>query len=165
MPSSTAISPTPNVALPHQSIRAARRTPVSRSLRYAQTVPNTPTGTDTRNTRCQFTGASTPPTIRPRNEPPMPATWFTPSARPRRSGGNASVRIAVELANSSAPPTPCSTRIAISQSAPASPCIHVAASRIENTVNTAKPRLYIRVRPNMSPRRPKLTTSTAVTTR
>jgi hypothetical protein len=30
-------------------------------------------------------------------------------------------------------------------------------------VNTAKPRLYIRTRPYMSPTRPKLTTSTAVT--
>ena len=29
----------------------------------------------------------------------------------------------------------------------------------------AKPMLYMRTRPNMSPRRPKLTTSTAVTTR
>jgi hypothetical protein len=55
--------------------------------------------------------------------------------------------------------------MAISHSAPASPCIHVTASRIENTVKTANPRLYIRVRPYMSPTRPKLTTSTAVTTR
>ena len=34
-----------------------------------------------------------------------------------------------------------------------------------NAVKTAKPRLYIRTRPNMSPSRPRLTTSTAVTTR
>ena len=38
------------------------------------------------------------------NEPAMPATWLVPSARPRCSGGNASVRMAEELANSSAPP-------------------------------------------------------------
>ena len=31
-------------------------------------------------------------------------------------------------------------------------------------MNTAKPMLYIRTRPNMSPRRPNDTTSTAVTT-
>ena len=34
---------------------------------------------------------------------------------------------------------------------------------MENTVKMAKPRLYMRTRPNMSPSRPKLTTSTAVT--
>ncbi len=53
----------------------------------------------------------------------------------------------------------------ISQIAPASPVSHVTASRIEKNVKTANPRLYIRVRPYMSPMRPKLTTSTAVTTR
>ncbi len=37
-------------------------------------------------------------------------------------------------------------------------------SRIEPTVKTAKPRLYMRTRPNMSPTRPRLTTSTAATT-
>jgi hypothetical protein len=94
----------------------------------------------------------------------MAATWFTPRARPRWSGGKASVRIAEEFANSSAPPTPWSTRMMMSHSAAAVPCIQVTASRIENTLNTAKPRLYILTRPNMSPRRPRLTTSTAVTT-
>ena len=44
------------------------------------------------------------------------------------------------------------------------PCIQVTDSRIENSVKTAKPRLNIRTRPYMSPSRPKLTTSTAVTT-
>ncbi len=37
-------------------------------------------------------------------------------------------------------------------------------SRIEKAVKTAKPRLYIRTRPYMSPIRPKVTTSTAVAT-
>ncbi|SCK21931.1 hypothetical protein YWIDRAFT_04926 [Streptomyces sp. SceaMP-e96] len=55
--------------------------------------------------------------------------------------------------------------MAISQSAPAVPCCQVTDSSTENTVKTAKPRLYIRVRPYMSPSLPKLTTSTAVTTR
>ena len=53
----------------------------------------------------------------------------------------------------------------ISHIAPAEPCIQVTDSRIENSVNTAKPRLYILTRPNMSPTRPNDTTSTAVTTR
>jgi hypothetical protein len=81
------------------------------------------------------------------NEPAIAAIEFTPSARPRWSRGNASVRMALELANSSAPPTPCPIRITINHHAAAAPCIHVTLSRIENVVNTAKPRLNIRTRP------------------
>jgi len=99
------------------------------------------------------------------NEPAIPATWFSPRARPRSLTGNASVRIALELAISMAPPTPCRTRMAISHQAAAVPCIQVTDSSTENAANMANPRLYIRTRPNMSPSRPKLTTSTAVTTR
>ena len=40
------------------------------------------------------------------NEPAIAATMLTPSAVPRWLAGNASVRIAVELAKSIAPPTP-----------------------------------------------------------
>ena len=75
------------------------------------------------------------------------------------------MRIALELAKRKAPPTPCSTRMTISHQAPAVPVIHVTDSRIEKIVKIAKPRLYILTRPYMSPMRPKLTTSTAVTTR
>jgi hypothetical protein len=75
------------------------------------------------------------------NCPLTPATWFRPSAGPRRPDGNAPVRIAGELAINIAPPTPCSTRITIRHSAPALPCSQVTASSTENTVNTAKPRL------------------------
>ena len=99
------------------------------------------------------------------NEPAMPATWFSPRARPRSSAGKASVRIALELASSMAPPTPCRTRIPISHQAAAVPCSQVTDSMMEKAANSAKPRLNMRTRPNMSPSRPKLTTSTAVTTR
>ncbi len=88
-----------------------------------------------------------------------------PMAIPRCATGKASVRMAVELAMSSAPPMPCTTRIPISSIAPAAPVWGVSDSPIEATVKTAKPALYIRTRPNMSPIRPKVTTSTAVTTR
>ncbi len=64
-----------------------------------------------------------------------------------------------------APPTPCRIRITISHQAAAVPCSQVSESSTENAAKIAKPRLYIRTRPNMSPSRPKLTTSTAVTTR
>ena len=81
------------------------------------------------------------------NEPAIAAIELTPSARPRWFAGNASVRIALEFANRSAPPTPCPTRIRISHSAPALPCSHVTESRIEKTVKTANPRLNIFTRP------------------
>ena len=45
------------------------------------------------------------------NEPAMAATWLSPSAMPRWLAGKASVRIAAELANSIAPPTPCTIRM------------------------------------------------------
>ena len=98
-------------------------------------------------------------------EPAIAATWFSPSARPRSLAGNASVRIALELAISMAPPTPCKMRMQISHQAADVPCSQVTDSMIEKKAKIAKPRLNIRTRPNMSPRRPKLTTSTAVTTR
>src|SRR6516164_2364009 len=91
MPTSTAISPAPNKKLPHQSIRACFLTPMSCSMKYAQTVPKKPTGAETRKIRGQFTGASTPPRISPMNDPAMAAIEFRPSAVPRWLLGNASV--------------------------------------------------------------------------
>ena len=96
------------------------------------------------------------------NEPVMPAIMLIPSAVPRCSTGNASVRIAVELAMSSAPPMPCTTRRMIMNMAADPPCPGVRESAIEATVKTANPPLYIRTRPNMSPSFPNVTTSTAV---
>ena len=52
------------------------------------------------------------------NEPAIAATWLMPSAMPRWLAGNASVRIAVELANSIAPPMAWTTRQRISHIAP-----------------------------------------------
>ena len=72
--------------------------------------------------------------------------------------------MADELAKSIAPPTPWPIRIVMSQIAPAVPVSQVTASSTEKTVNTAKPRLKILTRPNMSPTRPSVTTSTARTT-
>ena len=91
----------------------------------------------------------------------MAATLLIPSPRPRWLAGKASVMIADELAKSIAPPTPWPMRMAISHTAPGCPCSQVTDSRMEKTVNTAKPRVYIRTRPNMSPTRPRVTTRTA----
>jgi hypothetical protein len=69
------------------------------------------------------------------------------------------------LAKSSAPPIAWTKRMAMIQIAPAAPVNGVAASTRDPTVKIAKPALYMRTRPNMSPRRPNATTSTAVTSR
>ena len=87
-------------------MRAGVRVTVSRRLLYDHTVPNRPNGTEMKKTRRQSIGASTPPTIRPMNDPAIAATWLMPRASPRRLDGNASVRMAVEFANSMAAPTP-----------------------------------------------------------
>jgi hypothetical protein len=99
------------------------------------------------------------------NDPAMAATIEMPMARPRSSAGKASVRMAVELAISSAPPMPWTMRNTMSHMAAGPPCPGVSDRAMEAPVNTVKPPLYIRTRPNMSPSRPKVTTSTAVTTR
>ena len=95
----------------------------------------------------------------------MPETMFRPRASPRCVDGNASVMIADELAISSAPPTPCRIRMMISQRTPDVPVIQVMLSATEKKLKIAKPALNIFTRPYMSPRRPKVTTRTAVTTR
>ena len=79
--------------------------------------------------------------------PLMAAAWLMPSAKPRRSGGKASVRIAAELAISMAAPTPWKIRMTMSQTPPAVPVIQVMLSSSEKKVKTAKPRLYMRTRP------------------
>ena len=104
-------------------------------------MPNTPTGTLTQNTARQSIAASRPPATRPTNWPASPATWLVPSAKPRRSAGNASVRIAAELAMSMDPPTAWRTRQPISHSAPWPPWKGSNDSRMDAAVNTAKPAL------------------------
>ena len=70
-----------------------------------------------------------------------------PRAMPRWLTGKASVRMAMELAISRAPPTPWKIRRLISSSAPAAPTLGVRANAIEARVKITKPALYIRTRP------------------
>src|SRR5215475_11345372 len=165
MPASNADRPTANVTLPHQSMRPALRVPSSCSERYDQKVPKMPIGTLTQNTDRQSHSARSPPATRPMNDPAIAATWLMPSAMPRWCDGNASVRIAVEFANTIAPPTACTTRHKISHIAPPPPTSGSSDSAIDDSVKTTKPRLYILTRPYMSPSRPSETTSTADTSR
>ena len=122
-------------------------------------------GTDTKNTSRQSMVASRPPTTSPRKRPAMLATLLSPSAMPRWLVGNASVRMAPELAEMFAPPMPWTIRNTMSHMAPAAPLSQSTLSITEAIAKMRKPRLYIRTRPNMSPIRPRLTTSTLVTMR
>ena len=106
-----------------------------------------PKGMLTRNTNRQLVSASRPPISSPMKEPARAATWLMPRAMPRWPTGKASVRMAMELAISRAPPTPWTTRRAISSSAPAEPTLGVRASAIEAAVKIRKPALYILTRP------------------
>lgn len=93
-----------------------------------------PIGTLTQNTARQCHPDSRPPMISPRNEPASADTWLIPSAKPRRSAGNASVMIAVEFAVSIAPPTPWTTRSRMISSAPDAPLFGTRAQPAEATV-------------------------------
>ena len=79
--------------------------------------------------------------------PDMPATWLMPIAVPRWFEGNASVRIAGELAISMAPPMACRTRQPISHSAPLGPVNGSKGNASAPNPKIAKPMLYIRTRP------------------
>src|SRR5215831_6802296 len=138
---STAVSPTAKVALPHQSILAGRRSPVSCNDLYAQTVPTNPIGTLTQKMDFQSHSASTPPSTSPMNDPAMPATMLMPSAMARWLAGNTSVRMAMELARIIEPPIACTTRNPISHSAPLLPVNGSSESAIDMSVNSANPAL------------------------
>ena len=99
------------------------------------------------------------------NTPAIPTAPLIPRAIPRWFSGKASVSTALALAKINAPPTPSMSRTRTNHSAPPRPVIHVIERRMLEPVKMAKPRLYMRTRPNMSPTRPRVTTSTEVTSR
>src|SRR5437773_5707499 len=87
------------------------RAPSSLRRAYAQIVANTPKGTLIQKIDCQPRRAvRTPPATRPLKAPAVPATWLSPSARPRSETGNASGRIAALVANKSPAPMPWTSR-------------------------------------------------------
>jgi hypothetical protein len=104
-------------------------------------VPTAPTAALTQKIDRHSQADRTPPSTSPRKLPASAATWLTPSAAPRRLGGNASVMIAAEFAITIAPPTPCTSRQPISHSAPAPPSSGTSASATAATVKTANPAL------------------------
>ncbi len=100
----------------------------------SHTVPNSPTGTEIRNTSRQSIGPSSPPRISPTNMPLTPTMLLMPRAMPRWLAGNASVMIAAALASRNAAPMPCTTRNAIRYAAPACPVIQSTVSTSEASV-------------------------------
>ena len=97
-------------------------------------VPKMPIGTEMMKTRRHSIGPSRPPRMSPMNDPAMAAIWLMPTAMPRSCGGNASVKMAVELAIRNAAPTPWKSRMITSQSPAAVPVIHVIDSISEKNV-------------------------------
>ena len=79
-------------------------------------VPISPIGTLNQKTKRQPKPVSQPPRIGPRIRPAPTTIALMPSALPSSRRGNASVTSAAELAIMNAPPTPWTTRPAISSS-------------------------------------------------
>jgi hypothetical protein len=86
----------------------------------------------------------------PTTGPPSTARPVIPLNRPiahaRRSGGNASVRIAIESGITSAAPAPCTARIAIRK-----PTLGASAQAADAAQNRARPAASSRRRPKRSP--------------
>ncbi len=139
MPVSNDVSPSANSTLPGMSSDPGFFVPTSCSDLMDQMVPTMPRGTLTMNTARQSMTASRPPRMRPMNDPAIAAIWLMPSAMPRRCAGNASVRIAVELANSIAAPKPCTNRQTMSHIAPAPPVQGSSESATAPIVKTTNP--------------------------
>ena len=85
-PTMIEMSPTANVRLPAQSIDAGRRLLSSRSFRCDQTVPNTPSGTETMKISRHSIGASRPPMTSPMNIPLIATTFVIPEGEPALPG-------------------------------------------------------------------------------
>ena len=102
----------------------------------------------------------TPPSTGPRTLPAPQVTALNPIAMPRSCDGKTSVIIAIAFAESIAPPRPCNTREAISIVS-----LTARPQATEPIVKMMKPRLYMRTRPNISAMRPKVSSSTVLTSR
>jgi len=120
-------------------------------------------GTLTANTRRQLTAARRPPKMSPMKDPASSETPLMPRASPRWSAGKASVRMAAELPIIIAPPVAWIMRRMMISSAAVEPSLHTSVRPTAAAVKTMRPVLNMRTRPNMSPRRPAVTTRAAAT--
>ena len=112
-------------------------------VRYAQRVPNTPTGMLIRKMTRQLVRAMmAAPRMIPRTDPTPQMTAVEPNARPRSPAGKASERMANEFAVRRAAPTPW-----IARNPTSSTPLGARPQSAEPTVKTMNPVLYIRLRP------------------
>src|SRR5581483_7079542 len=120
----------------------------SGSLTSDSAAAATPTGTLIQKIQCQSRPWTTPP---PTSGPPATArpaiAPMTPITEPRLAGGQALVAIVRLSGVTAAAPRPCTARAAISAAA-----VGASAQAADATVNSNRPRTYIRRRPSRSPR-------------
>ena len=103
-----------------------------------------------RKIQCQLAiSISTPPSTGPSADDTSATTAISASPRPRCSGGNTSTVIANPSGARMPAPMPWITRKTISHSTD-----QAAAQRPEPIVNTVRPRMKKRLRPNWSASRP-----------
>ena len=123
-------------------------------------IPSAATGRFIQKITRQSISTSRPPTSGPIASATAETAAQIPSARGCFSAGKALQTRASESASIGAAPTPCRTRPRIRVCwSPAAP------ETTEPRAKTAVPRMKTRLRPNMSPSRPAVTTSTAIVSR
>ncbi len=131
---------------------------LSSSTRAATAIVTSPIGRLTRNTQCQLSCTSTPPSGGPAAAATAPLADQIATARGRWGAANSTSTSARDVGNSAAAPTACATRAATSQ-----PTDGAAAHRPEAATNTSAPAMKTRLRPRRSASRPAGTSSAANT--
>ncbi len=123
-------------------------------------IPTAATGRFIQKIKRQSISIRTPPASGPMPSATAETAAQMPSARGCSAEGKALQTRASESESIGAAPAPCSTRPKISPTwSPAAP------ETTEPIAKTAMPAMKTRLRPNMSPSRPAVTTSTAIVSR
>jgi hypothetical protein len=121
-------------------------------------IPSAATGRLRKKIARQLTcSVSSPPTTGPIASASAETPAHVPIARPRSAGGKALVTIESVAGIMKAAPIPCTARLITSQASfGAKPAV------ADESANTLTPKKKARRRPKMSPRRPAVTSSTAI---
>jgi hypothetical protein len=116
-----------------------------------------PIGTLSQKIHCQATpSAIAPPTTGPAMSASPVRPLKMPSAFARSCGGNVALRSAIASGTTSAPPTPCAARAAISHS-----IVGASAHAADAATKSPRPTANIRRRPRRSPSAAPVISSTA----
>ena len=133
-PSVTSTRPTENSPKPIQSKRCASAERRSGMKRSAANTPSTPTGRLIRKTQCQLAiSTSQPPSGGPTRGPSKPGIVTKASTLSNSARGNARRIVRRPTGSSSAPPTPCRTRAAISHGSDGDSA-HSSEPRLNSTI-------------------------------